>query len=60
MGFLNFTPEYCPPEYLKSNELTRMSDWYQLGCMLYEMIVGIPLFYHQSSPEVTIELSLSE
>ena len=25
---LEFTSCYCPPEYLKMMELTRMSDWY--------------------------------
>jgi serum/glucocorticoid-regulated kinase 2 len=35
-----------------------MSDWYQLGILIYELLVGIPPFYHPTSHELTIEFIL--
>lgn len=54
-----FTLEYCSPEYLKNGELTRMSDWYSLGILLYEMIIGIPPYYNPVSKELTFKLILA-
>ena len=31
----------------KDKEYTWESDWWCLGMLLYEMVVGIPAFYHE-------------
>lgn len=36
------TPEYCAPEILKGEPYTRNCDWYSLGCLVYDMLVGKP------------------
>ena len=39
------SPEYMSPEMLASNAHGRMVDFYSLGAILYEMIVGLPPLY---------------
>jgi serum/glucocorticoid-regulated kinase 2 len=39
------TPEYLAPEVLLNAGYTKSVDWWTLGILLYEMIVGIPPFY---------------
>ncbi|AQZ16071.1 YPK3 (YBR028C) [Zygosaccharomyces parabailii] len=36
------TPEYCAPEILQGLPYTRNCDWYSLGCLVYDMLVGKP------------------
>ncbi|CAI4054997.1 hypothetical protein N7582_000220 [Saccharomyces uvarum] len=36
------TPEYCAPEILSGQAYTQNCDWYSLGCLLYDMLVGKP------------------
>ncbi|CAD8077734.1 unnamed protein product [Paramecium primaurelia] len=52
---INFSVEYASPEYLKFGDLTRMSDWYSMGILLYELLVGISPFYNQNT-EISIKL----
>lgn len=40
------TPEYMAPEILKEEPYTMMVDWWALGILIYELIVGIPPYYH--------------
>lgn len=49
------TVEYASPEYLKYGDLTRMSDWYSLGILLFELMFGIPPFYHTNS-DITLRM----
>lgn len=42
------TPAYFPPEGYEQQELTGASDIYALGCILYEMLTGTPLFDGES------------
>lgn len=39
------SPEYLPPEMLFGCEHSRVVDFYTLGCLIYEMIVGFPPFH---------------
>lgn len=42
------TPEYIAPELLESQGYTKTVDWWTLGVLLYEMMVGIPPFYDEN------------
>jgi len=39
---------YLAPEILKKQGHTRSLDWYLCGVLLYELIVGIPPYYHNN------------
>ena len=34
------TPEYLAPEIIEGKKYTKSCDWWSLGCIFYEMIVG--------------------
>lgn len=38
------TPEYMAPEILKGEEYDYSVDWWSLGCVIYDMMVGKPPF----------------
>ena len=39
------SPAYLAPEMLKRSGHGKSVDWYLLGVLLYEMLVGIPPYY---------------
>ena len=39
-------PLKLAPEMIKKKGVTKSGDIYQIGVVLYEMLVGIPPFYH--------------
>ena len=39
------SPAYLAPEMLKQQGVTQAGDVYQIGVVLYEMMVGIPPYY---------------
>ena len=46
------TPEYVAPEVLAEESETEgfdafLLDWWALGCLVYEMLVGVPPFLHK-------------
>ncbi|EFJ12366.1 hypothetical protein SELMODRAFT_124220, partial [Selaginella moellendorffii] len=42
------TPEYIAPEILCNSGHGRAADWWSLGTLLYEMLCGLPPFYHKN------------
>jgi len=42
------TPEYLSPEILAEAGYDRASDWWGFGILMYEMLCGIPPFYHEN------------
>jgi serum/glucocorticoid-regulated kinase 2 len=42
------TPEYIAPEMLVGKPYTRSVDWWSFGILVYEMLCGVPPFYHKN------------
>lgn len=42
------TPEYISPEMLEGTGHDHTLDWWAFGIVLYEMLIGIPPFYHSN------------
>lgn len=42
------TPEYLAPEIIKNVGHNHAVDWWSIGVLIYEMIVGFPPFYHKN------------
>ena len=41
------TPEYMAPEMLSGKGYGKAVDWWSFGSLIYEMLTGLPPFYHQ-------------
>ncbi|KAL7711688.1 non-specific serine/threonine protein kinase [Entamoeba marina] len=44
------TPDYVAPESIISFQYSRSSDYFSLGCIIYEFVVGFPPF-HEETPD---------
>jgi len=42
------TPDYLAPEIVLSKGYGKAVDWYALGVLIYEMLIGVPPFYHEN------------
>ncbi|KAH3662414.1 hypothetical protein OGAPHI_005666 [Ogataea philodendri] len=38
------TPEYCSPEVLRGEEYGTKTDWWSLGCVMFDLLTGAPPF----------------
>jgi serine/threonine protein kinase len=46
------TARYMAPEQCQAKQVTQAADLYALGCILYEMLVGVPPFTSESAYEL--------
>lgn len=46
------TPDYLAPETIAGNGQDEVSDWWSLGCILFESLYGYPPFHADSPDEV--------
>ncbi|KAL2884965.1 cAMP-dependent protein kinase catalytic subunit PRKX [Ceratocystis lukuohia] len=46
------TPEYLAPEVLQNRGHTGAVDWWALGILIFEFLVGYPPFWHQNPIEI--------
>ncbi|XP_063778472.1 serine/threonine-protein kinase ULK4 isoform X2 [Pseudophryne corroboree] len=47
------SPVYAAPEVIKGADFSAASDFWSLGCVLYEMFAGRPPFFSESFSELT-------
>ncbi|OBA20673.1 hypothetical protein METBIDRAFT_202763 [Metschnikowia bicuspidata var. bicuspidata NRRL YB-4993] len=52
------TPDYLAPETIKGEIQGEYSDWWSIGCILFEFVYGYPPF-HASTPEKVFQNILS-
>jgi serine/threonine protein kinase len=43
------TPEYIAPEMLQQKPYTKAVDWWSYGILVFEMLTGLPPFYHENT-----------
>ena len=54
------SPEYLSPEMLLQENRGLMIDFYSLGAVLYEFVVGCPPFYSEDQDKMFLEIVNSE
>jgi serine/threonine protein kinase len=59
-GMILGTAAYMPPEQAKGHETDRTSDVWSFGCVLYEMLVGRPVFEGATVSETLAEVLKGE
>jgi len=46
------SPYYMAPEIIKKEGYDELVDWWSIGCILYEMVIGFPPFMGETPQEV--------
>lgn len=46
------TPDYLAPETIKGDKQDETSDWWSVGCILFEFLYGIPPFHADEAEQV--------
>lgn len=54
------TPDYLAPEIILNRGYTKAVDWYSLGILIYEMIAGVPPFYHPNPLKLYENISIGK
>ena len=50
-GSIKGTPDFIAPEVFKNEEFSKMVDYWSLGCLVFEMIYGRPVFVSDASED---------
>jgi serine/threonine protein kinase len=50
------TPDYMAPEVLQRSGYGKECDWWSLGCIIFEMLVGYAPFYAESSQATAMKV----
>ena len=50
------TPEYMAPEILKKSGHTYEVDWWSVGVLLYEMVIGVTPFFGRSQVSIASKI----
>ena len=54
------TPEYLSPEMLEGTMHDKTCDWWALGIIMYELLVGIPPFYDRNQNTMFAKIQMGE
>ncbi|ETS06288.1 kinase-like protein [Trichoderma reesei RUT C-30] len=53
-------PEYPAPEILRDQNRSGAADWWTLGIFIYEMLTGLPPFFHENADEIRRQILSSD
>lgn len=48
------TPEYLAPEVITNKSYGKAVDWWTLGVIMYEMLIGVPPFYEENTNQANL------
>ena len=55
-GMIVGTPSYMSPEQANGDRLTKQTDIYSLGVLLYELVTGVKPFYGDTNTEILMKI----